>query len=135
MSVVEGEEDVAAETAATTSGENGAATSDPWTRLVETLSARVDGWMLRGGVVAVRVTLADTRSTLASCEIWATSSPCTAWEPRGPIDVAAGFAMPDLERAVVAAGFIYPQTDDSRPKWRVDGNDNSYTLDVMRPCE
>lgn len=134
MTVFDGEEDFTAETGATT-GENGAATSDRWTRLVETLWTRVDGWMLRGAVVAVRVTLADTRSTLASCEIWATTSPSTAWEPRGRIDVASGFTMPDLERAVVAAGFVYPETDDSRPKWRVDRNDSSYTLDVMRPCE
>ncbi|MBE1875540.1 hypothetical protein [Myceligenerans pegani] len=102
-----------------------------WTRLVTAVSALVGGAMLPGGVVAVRVTLADTRSTLASCEAWVATSART-WMRRGEIDVD-GVSMPDLERALVAAGFAFPLTEESRPRWRVDRNNGTtYTLDVTR---
>ncbi|GAB3164915.1 hypothetical protein GCM10027059_21770 [Myceligenerans halotolerans] len=109
----------------------GGTTADRWTRLVEAVSAVVGESMPPGGVVAVRVTLADTRSTLASCQVWAATS-ATTWRRRGEIDVD-GVSMPDLERAVVAAGFAFPLTEESRPKWRVDRNrGTTYTLDVTR---
>lgn len=108
------------------------ATAERWTRLVEAVAVVVGEWILRGGVAALRVTLADTRSTLASCQVWA-ATPATAWMARATIDVA-GVTMGELERAVIAAGFTFPVTEESRPRWRVDRNrGTSYTLDVTRP--
>lgn len=111
----------------------GGTAADRWTRLVEAVSTVVGGSMPPGGVVAVRVTLADTRSTLASCQAWVATS-ATMWRRRGEVDVD-GVSMPDLERAVVAAGFTFPLTKESRPRWRVDRNQGTtYTLDVTRPA-
>ncbi|MBO0610742.1 hypothetical protein [Myceligenerans salitolerans] len=110
---------------------DGATAPDRWTRLVDAVATVVGGSLPPGGVVAVRVTLADTRSTLATCQAWVATSART-WTLRGEIDVA-GVSMPDLERAVVAAGLAFALTDESRPRWRVDRNHGTtYTLDVTR---
>ncbi|MBL0887986.1 hypothetical protein [Myceligenerans indicum] len=112
-------------------GADDAAPGRRWTRLVQDVTAVVGEAMPPGGVVTVRVTLADTRSSLASCEVWVATS-ATSWASRGAIDVGAA-SMVDLERALVAAGFTFLLTADSRPRWRVDRNGGTtYALDVLR---
>ncbi|GAB4086000.1 hypothetical protein GCM10028784_26300 [Myceligenerans cantabricum] len=112
--------------------EDDAVAADRWTRLVMSVATFVNGWLLRDGVVALRVTLTDAGSTLASCQVWA-ATPATAWAPRGDI-VVEGFTLADLERAVSDAGFTFPRNKESRPRWRVDRNrGTTYTLDIVRP--
>jgi hypothetical protein len=107
------------------------ATSDQWTRLVETLAAVVTRLIEVSGVVALRVTVVDGSSRLTSCQVWA-STQSTAWTSRAEIDVA-GMSMEELTQAVNAAGFHFPLTTEHRPKWRVDRNGaTTFTLDVMR---
>ena len=83
--------------------------------------------------VSVRVRLAGTGPALASCEVW-TGDGDALLAHRADLSAAVGHTMFDLERALVAAGYVYDLTPDGRPKWRFDANHSGlYTLDIVRP--
>lgn len=82
--------------------------------------------------VAVRVRLAGTGPALAACEIW-TADAAMRWAHGADVPAGRGATMLDLERSLVAAGYVYRLTRAARPAWRYDANGAIYTLDVARP--
>ncbi|MCF4122065.1 hypothetical protein L1785_13865 [Antribacter sp. KLBMP9083] len=104
----------------------------PPAALVEQVRAPVEEWHPRLHPVSVRVRLDGTGPELSSCEVW-TGDADTVWARRADLVAAAGHTMLDLERALVAAGYVYDLTPDGRPKYRFDANDRRYTLDITRP--
>lgn len=108
------------------------APSDPLAGLTAQVQATVEELHPRTYPVSVRVRLAGTGPALAACEIWAADT-TLRWTHRADVPAGIGATMLDLERSLVAAGYIYGLTHAARPAWRFDANGSVYTLDITQP--
>lgn len=108
-----------------------ATTAQP-AELTAQIRSVVEEWHPGTCPVSFRVRLAGTGPALASCEVWSGDAD-VLWGHRADLQAGVGVTMLDLERALVAAGYIYRLTAAARPAWRFDANGAVYTLDITRP--
>jgi hypothetical protein len=107
-------------------------TTTPPVELVGEVQAVADGLHPLVHPVVVRARR-GADGLLTSCEIW-TGDAYALWACRATLPAAVGLTLLDVEYAVVAAGYVYSETDDGRPRWRFDRNDGGvYALNVARP--
>ncbi|MFC8797153.1 hypothetical protein ACFT2C_05435 [Promicromonospora sp. NPDC057138] len=101
--------------------------------LVAQLRAVVERLHPRTYPVSIRATLDGTGSRLTSCALW-TGDFDALWAHRTDLPAALGHTMLDLERSLLAVGYIYALTPSGRAKWRYDPEHGGlHWLEITKP--